>query len=90
MDRYLLGRLFRDQWERPTRGIAAPIANVVIYVGNNHATRYRRLFAAIGIVEVGGVERSDTPGRNFQCLSLRQFAQPFFGGDAGERVTAAT
>ena len=84
MDRYLLARVFRDTWKSP---LANPISHVIIYVGDYHASKYRRIFKILKFhgMKTLGRSKSRTKKKkkwekNYQCLGISKFEQPFFHG----------
>jgi hypothetical protein len=67
MDIYLLARLFKSPDAK----------NVIIFVGETHATYYNNLFGKLGFI-LSGFSESKQRAKNYQCVSLKPFKLPFF------------
>ena len=79
MDIYLLARLFRNfKSEKLPNKYSDPAKNILIYVGDVHATNYINFFKNIGFEEVRRLEHTNELNRNFQCIDLFPDFDPKF------------
>ena len=80
MDFYTMCRLFRS-FRQVEKQHSADVKNAIIYVGNNHAKHYRKLFAdlfnAAPIHEASSTYPFDD-ATGSQCLNLADFSDPPF------------
>jgi hypothetical protein len=77
MDIYLFARMFRKFKKTETH--SEPPTNIVIYVGSWHAENYRKLLDLLGFTSKLS-NLSKNKGKDFQCVNISKFVQPFFSG----------
>ena len=76
MDVYLLARLFK-KFKQRDKEYAEETKYIVIYAGDLHSDNYREFLNILGF-KVVQQTKSDKEGKDFQCLDISQFDQPFF------------
>jgi hypothetical protein len=72
MDVYALARMFRSYSDN------TKAHHVILYVGDNHAKNYRLLFKRLRAPSSTSTYSQDEENKNFQCLDIQEFKQPFF------------
>ncbi len=77
MDLYLLSRMFRTFKEGIKRRYRGEANNVLIYVGDLHATNYRRVLSELEFTEVFS-SYARKGEEKFQCLDITGLDQPLF------------
>lgn len=76
MDIYLFARMFKEFKPKYKNQLSKPAENILIYVGNTHATTYREWLKELGFSIKEKV--SDNILIDYQCVNVSDFKQPFF------------
>jgi hypothetical protein len=75
MDLYLVSRMFR-KFKNIKGRFSEPPTNIIVYVGEQHAENYRRFLDYLGFSKVSSESKNEN--KDFQCLDVTKFKQPFF------------
>jgi len=76
MDMYLFARIFRN-FEIKTNTYSNQPKNIIIYVGENHAERYRIMLKTF-YFSSGKTIKSQKFKKDYQCVKVVDIQQPFF------------